>query len=721
MNKHPTCLKAILNISFSLFIIPCLAQSPNWLWAKTVTGTYGICWPEAMVTDSSGNCYVAGIYDGYHVIFDTTTLYNTGNPLYSINEDAFLVKYDTNGNVVWAKGFGGTYGDWVNSIALDVSGNIYMVGSYSFSSISFDSIILPTNGGTEMFLVKYNSNGIPLWAKNAGSNACSALSVKIGTSGNIYISGGFISDSISFGSYNLYNANLHASYDFFIVKYNSDGNVIWAKSAGGDEDEFSYSLDLDNSDNVYVTGTFNSDSFHIGCDTLVRAGGQYLENDVFLAKFDSDGNPVWARSFGGTGDDIVNSSATDHSGNTFLAGSFKSSSISFGASILTNADVNYSDIFFAKYDSNGQAIWAKSYGGNYTDGASDVEIDNSGNVYFIGSYFSSNMIFGSCTLTHYPLFVVKYDNSGNLLWARDSDSPGAYGFQTTVDPSGNIFTGGSIATDSILFGTTTLHNNAIDFGYFIAKLSDLPVHITQTNVSCYDGNNGTATATFTTGIPPFTYLWNTVPPQTNQTATGLAYGTYTVTVTDSTGVSSVANVYITQAAEIHSSFQQTICTGDTFNFNGHQLSNAGIYYDTISTANNCDSIIKLSLTIDYQDTTYQLNVICQGSIYNFYETSLTSAGIYYHTLISSHGCDSVIQLNLALYPIDTTIQSNTICQGSYYNFYGTILDTAGVYYHTLLSSHGCDSLIITELTENPLPQITVSDDTSVFIGIGIGA
>ncbi|MBI5218688.1 MAG: T9SS type A sorting domain-containing protein [Bacteroidia bacterium] len=156
---------------------------------------------------------------------------------------------------------------------------------------------------------------------------------------------------------------------------------------------------------------------------------------------------------------------------------------------------------------------------------------------------------------------------------------------------------------------------------------------------------------------------------------------------------------------------QTICEGANYNFFGTPLTNAGIYYHILTSALNCDSVIQLSLSVNPVDTTLQLQTICEGNNYNFFGTPLTATGTYYHTLTSSLLCDSVIQLSLTVNSVDTTLQLQTICEGGNYDFFGTPLTTAGIYYHTLTSSLSCDSVIELSLTVNLLPVVHLGNDT----------
>jgi hypothetical protein len=153
-----------------------------------------------------------------------------------------------------------------------------------------------------------------------------------------------------------------------------------------------------------------------------------------------------------------------------------------------------------------------------------------------------------------------------------------------------------------------------------------------------------------------------------------------------------------------------ICYNDSVLLGGSYQTIAGTYADTIRTAFGCDSIItNTALTIYTIDTTTATPInICEGGSYNFYGNNITNAGIYYHTLTNSvTGCDSIIELTLSVNLIDSTSSSVAICEGGSYNFYGTSLTNAGIYYHTLTNSvTGCDSIIELVLTVDTLDLTT---------------
>ena len=138
----------------------------------------------------------------------------------------------------------------------------------------------------------------------------------------------------------------------------------------------------------------------------------------------------------------------------------------------------------------------------------------------------------------------------------------------------------------------------------------------------------------------------------------------------------------------------------------------GTYTYSVSVTSPCGSgvdTITFTVHSSEPDTTLQSHTICQDNNYNFFGTNLTTAGIYYHKLTSSFGCDSIIKLSLAVNAVDTTVQTQTICQNNSYTFYGTNYSTAGEYYHALTSSLNCDSIIKLSLVVNPKETVSYTE------------
>jgi alpha-tubulin suppressor-like RCC1 family protein len=359
---------------------------------------------------------------------------------------------------LWAKSAGGTNSEGGDCVVVDASGNVYVTGYFNSPTIVFGSYTLTNAGSYDVFLVKYNASGNVLWATSAGgTDDDEGSSLALDASGNVYVTGYFKSSTLIFGSYTLTNAGT-SNNDIFLAKYDANGNVLWAKSAGGTDNDYGISVAVDASGDVYLTGWFDSPAITFGSYTLTNVSAG--SGDIYLVKYDMNGNVLWAKSAGSTGDDGASCVAVDASGELYMTGWFASPTINFGSYTLTN--VGFYDVFLVKYDTSGNVLWAKSAGGTDYDETMGVASDSSGNAYVTGYFNSPAITFGSYTLTSmgsFDEFLVKYDASGNVLWAKSAGGTDFDdGNSVALDASGDIYVTGEFVSPTITFGSYTLTN-----------------------------------------------------------------------------------------------------------------------------------------------------------------------------------------------------------------------------------------------------------------------
>ncbi len=372
--------------------------SGNVIWAKSSTGS-GNDVGYSLTVDATGNVYVVGSSNSNNLMFGSVGLSAHGY------DDVFVVKYDPSGNVLWAKAGGGINDDLGESVAVDASGNVYITGIFASHTINFSGTVLTTNGGNnDVFLVKYNSGGTLVWAKNFGGYDDEGVgAVTLDATGNPYLTGSYLSPKIGFGTDTLVNGG---GLDLFTVKLDPSGNTVWAKTASGTLNDVGYDIKVDASGNVHVVGTFNSHNLTFGTTVLATKGN----DDIFVLKYDPSGNVLWAKSLGGNGDDIGKSISLDANGNSLIAGYYASTSMLAGTTTLTNAGTN--NLYLAGYDGSGNVLWAKSAGGSGSadDRANSICTDGFGNA-FVGGYFTSpTLTLGATPLANagvMDIFVAK--------------------------------------------------------------------------------------------------------------------------------------------------------------------------------------------------------------------------------------------------------------------------------------------------------------------------
>jgi len=449
---------------------------------------------NAIARDASGNVCATGFFAGTGVDFDpgagTANLNSTGS---WGTADIFVAKYNAPGNYLWAFRVGGADDDRGNGLAVDGSGNVLVTG-YFRGTADFDpgpgTANLSSTGGDDIFIAKYDAAGNYLWAfKIGGTGGDVGASVAVDGSGNVYVTGALGSANADFdpgaGTALLSSAG---GRDIFIAKYDASGNYLWAFRVGSAGTDNGYSLAVDGSGNVHLTGSFQG----VNVDFDPGAGTANLSfagiADIFVSKYDASGNYLWAFRVGGTGNDVGYSLAVDGSGNVHLTGQFVGANVDFdpgaGTANLSAADAN-PDIFIAKYDASGNYLWAKQVGGLSIDVGTGLAVDGSGNVYATGYFDSNNLDFdpgpGTVNLSSaglYDLFIAKYDASGNYLLAMQAggtDNDG--GVCIAVGGAGKINVGGFF-TETADFdpGPGTASRTAVaSFGdIFIAQYAVTP-------------------------------------------------------------------------------------------------------------------------------------------------------------------------------------------------------------------------------------------------------
>jgi hypothetical protein len=420
---------------------------------------------NSVFTDANGNIYVTGFFDSPTISLGTTTLTNNGS------SDVFITKYDSTGNVVWMKSAGGTDRDYANKICTDASGNVYIIGNFLSSSISFGNITL-TNDSTglcNVFIVKYDAAGNVVWAKSAGGSKWdNGNGITVDALGNVIICGYFNSPTMSFGNTSITTNGIE---DIFVAKYNSNGNLLWANNYGGIANDYGTGIACDNAGNIYFCGYFSSPTLAFGSSTLNNNGS----DDIFLTKFDSNGNVVWSQNAVGSAGEVSNGIALDGNGNVYLCGTYTSPSLSFG-NISINNNGN-KDIFLVKYNSSGNAIWANTIGGSGEEYGNGISVDNSGNIYLIGIMGIGSFNVGSSSLSNIKngfsdVFYAKYNFSGNPIWANNTGgTKDNIGIGICSDNIGNAIITGYFDSPIILINNSNYSNHGGE-DIFVIKINN---------------------------------------------------------------------------------------------------------------------------------------------------------------------------------------------------------------------------------------------------------
>ncbi|HLO57890.1 MAG TPA: T9SS type A sorting domain-containing protein [Bacteroidales bacterium] len=442
-------------------------ENIQWISHFGSTGEYyGVESGRHIITDSGGNIYVSGEFaDSFQI--DGLKIKSNGD------KEIFLVKLNPSGKVQWIKNFGGKQGDWSGGICTDKSQNLFLTGNFRDTLKIEDSVFTSNPGNYDIFLVKLDTSGQILWSQaftGEGQNATNAIASD--SAGNIYITGYYLED-LKFGRFLLEGPS--ARSDLFIVKLNTDGEVIWAKSAKGNANNYGNDIACYDSENLYLTG-FMWDSVYFDSHLLTSSGNL----QAFISKIDATtGEFLWAVGGGGIGLSDGKAIAVDSEGDVIMCGWYRKA-VSFNNDSVTNGG-NYNgpdDVFIAKFNSDGSLIWLKSTTCSLYSDCFDLSINNENDIYITGNFrgvikWGSTFYYSTVPFYH-DIFVFKMDPDGNFEWFKSygGDSPmNDIGFGLTCYEN-NLYITGMYSSNSWFDNVHLECDGASDI--FVLNLSDEP-------------------------------------------------------------------------------------------------------------------------------------------------------------------------------------------------------------------------------------------------------
>lgn len=321
-------------------------------------------------------------------------------------------------NFDWAKREGLWAYDYGYGITTDNNGNVYVAGKYEEINANFSGTLIPCKGNHDTYVAQYSPTGTLNWIKTSGGlSGDYATGVATDGANSVYIAGEIEGwgETIWFEGTSD-TLRVEGSNDIFLAKYDLSGNFIWAKRAGGFDYEKALGIAYDPTGNVYISGLFR-DYATFGGNTTIYSNGN---NDMFVAKYDTDGNFLWVQNAGSTGRDEAKGVICDAAGNVYVCGMY-SDGITFGTQTLTSPN-GYFNTFLAKYSPTGTLDWVKTGGGDYDDVAWAITMDNAGLIYITGE-FNAYAMFDAIPLVtsgNADAFVACYDQSGNVQWASQA-------------------------------------------------------------------------------------------------------------------------------------------------------------------------------------------------------------------------------------------------------------------------------------------------------------
>lgn len=402
---------------------------------------------ENIAVDGQGNVYSAGYFFG-QITLGSHVLNSASN------SDGYVMKTDTSGNVLWVNHLSGVSRVDANAIGKDPLGNIYVGGLFRESMTAGNVTLTAGTDVNSIFLLKYNAAGTLIWARQMDGPAspseyysCSMNDLCTDQDGNIYFTG-FFTNSISYQSVSL---SAYGRNDILVGKLDPQGDVLWMHKAGGTRttscglpnNDNGAGICLDSKGNVIITGHYaNNATF----DNINLTAQHNV--DVYTAKYDNQGNVLWAVSEGGTSWEMASSVACDPNDNIYTLGHFQLD-ITIGTQQFTSVSQTGSqyDVFLIKYDSAGAVQWAKQEGGNLSEYGEEVVTDDVGNVYISGRHFTNSVIAGvslNCwSNSDTRCFIAKYDNAGSPQYVVNGGGYDNFPRAMALNPQNDIVLAGN--------------------------------------------------------------------------------------------------------------------------------------------------------------------------------------------------------------------------------------------------------------------------------------
>lgn len=430
------------------------AQLPNHQWTKTFDGgssAKGL----GITADGDGNVYAVGV-------FGTTTDFDNSAATYNLTSngalDTYLTKSTSEGNLIWAKNFGGISDDVPSEVAVNQDGNIYITGTFK-GTADFDpnagTLNLTSAGQEDVFILKVLSDGSLSWAKRIGGAEMdygNAIAVDE-FDGSVFVVGTYRSTVDFNPGAGIQNATSIGSGDAYLLKLSASGDYVNSKVFGGIASDEASDIVIDQTTgDQFITGNFNGTvDFDPGAAVVEITG----TNDIFVLKLNEPNNFVFAKTMGGIAVDEGRNIDIDANGFIYVHGSFIfecNFNTSGGETIITSNGSD--DVFVVQLSPTGNLNWVKTFGSTGTEDYMDMEVTANGKIYLTGEMAATMDAnpdaVGVQTLTKLgaeDTYIISLESTGAFDWATSYGAVniGAYtrSFGIFADNFDNVYITGS--------------------------------------------------------------------------------------------------------------------------------------------------------------------------------------------------------------------------------------------------------------------------------------
>ena len=451
------------------------AQQPTCEWVKMFGAQNATIEFSGSCIDNKGNIYITGYFSGEIALSSTcsikTTDLNTSN--------IFILKCNSTGDVVWAKQFdnkniGSATG---KKIKVDSKGNVYLSTTFTENiSLKINSEIKEYHsaGQEDVLVIKLNSKGSVLWAKQFGTNEKDDCSIDIDKTDNLYVGGTFLSN-INFNKSAATELDgKRPSINIFVLKLNSQGSILWAKRMPSENISFCSDIKITPVGDILLTGAIHSKTdFDPGIDSFLVEPTYPGTVEAYLLKLSSDGTFIWGQQLQSTYSFGL-SVTTDDSNFIYCAGVFQDFITVDSVKLFTKSPEG--DSYFMKLNSNGKLIYMKNTFATHRASASSIAVDQQNNSYFSGIYSDTIDYALQATPPTQPYtkeymnsFVFKLNEKGEVIWHYTIGNQFTLAKQPNILLTKNdaLFITGNFLGDSF---TTTKKTNDTTMRLYIMKL-----------------------------------------------------------------------------------------------------------------------------------------------------------------------------------------------------------------------------------------------------------
>ncbi len=452
-----------------------LVIDPEVIWTSYYGGEVydditGIC------SDAQNNIYITG------TTTSTTNISgnNVGGNIHQSNmngtRDAFMAKFNAQGQRLWATYYGGEGQDEGNTIAIDQNGFVYMGGTTTSSMLVASFGFQPTLSGIrDGFVVKFNGNGQRIWGSYLGGSGSEyVLGITVDNEGRVLVLGETTSSDypVFGGGDNVYGGQ----GDVFVTCINGMASLYWSTFYGGENIETAGGIGYDQvNDRIYITGGTASVTGIANSGQQLSYGGGL--KDGFIASFTELGEIAWGTYVGGSGTDIVEQCSSDIYGNIYLVGTTSSTSFATAGAFQTTFSGGVSDAFMARYNSTGVMAWRSYFGGPGTDVGASMVADAVGNIYFGGQTNSAGLGINGFQMNVQggtDLFLTKFTVEGAPQWSTYFGGAGNEELRfLNIDPQQKVLFAGSAASPLLAYNGWQSALNGGQDGIF-GRIEDCP-------------------------------------------------------------------------------------------------------------------------------------------------------------------------------------------------------------------------------------------------------